>query len=298
MSANLRASLLMMLSMAGFTINDVLIKSLDGVFPNVQVMAVRGAVLCFLIAGVLWHRGLLSRLAELATPLVGFRALMELCATFVFLTVLVQLPYANITAILQVLPLAVAIGAALIFKESVGWRRWLAIAIGFTGVLIIIRPGAQGFQSASLLVLMCVVFAAARDLATRALPSAVPSLLVSMATALVVTAAGAIMLIFQHNWVVMSLQQFAVLALAALFLFVGYQCIVLSMRTGDMAYVVPFRYTSLLWAIGLGYLFFGEVPDTYTLVGSSVVIAMGLFTLYRELLLSRRVSAGASGRGG
>ncbi len=280
----------MMLSMAGYTINDALIKSLDGALPNAQIMAIRGAVLCLLISAVLWQHGLMSRLGELFKPLVGFRAVMELCATVLYLTALVQLPFANISAILQSLPLAVAIGAALLFNEPIGWRRWLAIATGFVGVLIIIRPGMQGFHSASLLVLGCVVLAAGRDLATRALPPEVPSLLVSMATALLVTLAGVTMLVIQHSWVAMSLWQFVVLVLAALFLFVGYQCIVLSMRTGDVAFVVPFRYTSLLWAIGLGYLIFGEVPDSYTLVGSGIVIAMGLFTLYREVLLSRRVS--------
>lgn len=290
MSNNLRASLLMVFSMAGFAINDALIKSLDGVFSTGQVMAVRGCILSVLILLVIAQRGLLPRLREALTPLVVMRASMELGATLFFLTALVQLPFASISAILQSLPLAVTLGAAVFFGEPVGWRRWLAIAIGFLGVMIIIRPGTMGFEPATLLVVVSVVFAAARDLFTRALPKVMPSLLVTAATALIVTLAGTSMVIVQNSWVPMGWTELATMALAASFLFVGYQCIVLAMRTGEVAYVVPYRYTSLLFSILLGYLFFAEVPDQYTIIGSIIVIAMGIFTFYREIVRSRQVA--------
>ena len=290
MSNNLRASLLMVFSMAGFAINDALIKSLDGVFSTGQVMAVRGCILSVLILLVIAQRGLLPRLREALTPLVVMRASMELGATLFFLTALVQLPFASISAILQSLPLAVTLGAAVFFGEPVGWRRWLAIAIGFLGVMIIIRPGTIGFEPATLLVVVSVVFAAARDLFTRALPKVMPSLLVTAATALIVTLAGTCLVMVQDSWVPMGWTELATMALAASFLFVGYQCIVLAMRTGEVAYVVPYRYTSLLFSILLGYLFFAEVPDQYTIIGSLIVIAMGIFTLYREIVRSRQVA--------
>lgn len=288
MSPNLRASLYMVLSMAGFAVNDALVKSLDGALPTTQVMAVRGLLLSLFIGLVLWQRGLLPRIREALTPMVGLRASMELAAAYCFLMALVALPFASVSAILQALPLAVTLGAALVFRESVGWRRWTAIGVGFAGVMIIIRPGTGGFAPASLWVVVSVVFAAARDLSTRALPAALPSLLVSGATTVLVSVFGFAMVLMGGDWVRMSVQQLGTLSLAALFLFVGYQFIVLSMRIGDVAYVVPYRYTSLLWSIMLGYLVFGEVPDGYTLLGSGVVIAMGLFTLYRELTLTRR----------
>ena len=99
------------------------------------------------------------------------------------------------------------------------------------------------------------------------------------------------MLLINGNWVTMQPRQVAILGMASLFLFVGYQFIVLSMRIGEVAYVVPFRYTNLLWSIALGYLMFAEVPDSYTILGSSIVVAMGLFTLYRELVRSRQLRA-------
>lgn len=279
----------MVLAMAGFTINDALVKSLGSALPISQVMALRGLSLSVLIIALLWQQGLLLRIKDIFTPLVGFRASMELGSTLLFLAALATLPLANISAILQALPLAVTVGATLVFAEPVGWRRWLAITIGFLGVLIIIRPGVDGFEMASLLVVVSVLFAAARDLASRALPESLPSLLVSAATAFLVTLFGFATLLIKGNWVQPDFHQLKMLMLASIFLFFGYQFIVLAMRTGEVSYVVPYRYTSLLWSIFLGYLFYAEVPDSFTLIGSAIVVSMGLFTLYREFVNTRRL---------
>jgi len=171
--------------------------------------------------------------------------------------------------------------------EAVGWRRWAAILIGMVGVLIIIRPGMSGFHSASFLVLISVAFAAARDLVTRRIPADLPSLLVSGFSALFIAVLGMAITLVADNWQPMSTHQFVTLLIAACFLFFGYHFVVLSMRTGDVAYVVPYRYTGLLWAILFGYLVFDEVPDAYVLLGSGIVVSMGLYTLYRELRVSR-----------
>lgn len=278
----------MVLSMAGFAINDALVKSLDAALPTTQVMGVRGLILTVIMALILWRKALLPKIHLVLTPLVGFRASMELLATFFFLSALATLSLASVSAILQALPLAVTLGAALFFGESVGWRRWLAILIGFAGVLIIIRPGTSGFEPAALLVVVSVLFAAARDLATRALPVKIPSLIVTMATAVLVTVFGVLATLWSGSWVTLQWAQIATLALAAGFLFFGYQFIVLAMRTGDIAYVVPYRYTSLIWSVLLGYLLFADVPDKWTILGSLIVISMGLFTLYREVVRARQ----------
>ncbi len=278
----------MMLSMLGFTINDSFIKSLNGDLPVSQIMAIRGSLLLVLIIAIAWQQNVLSRVKELFVPTVAFRSMGEAAATLLFLTALTQLQFASISAILQSLPLAVAMGAAIFLGEPVGWRRWIAIAIGFIGVLIIIRPGVSGFESASLLVVASVVFAAARDVITRKLPKNLPSLLVSGATSLTLALLGLLICLYQGVWLPVSIKQFATLAVAAFFLFFGYQFIVLAMRTGEVAYVVPYRYTSLLWAVVFGYFVFNEVPDVYTLFGSAIVVATGLFTLYREIVTGRR----------
>ncbi len=288
LSANVKASLYMMLSMMGFVVNDMFVKSLDGALSVGQIMAVRGVMLSALLIVVIWQQGLIKRINELLNITVALRSVMEVCATLTFLYCLQLLPFATISAILQALPLSVALGAAIFLGEPVGWRRWIAIAIGFCGVLVIIRPGLEGFNTASLIMLLSVGFAAARDLFTRKLPSQLPSLLVSVATATVITIAGSIIATAQGDWQPVTTGQLGTLLMAAFFLFFGYQFIVMAMRSGEVAYVVPFRYTSLLWAIALGYFIFAEVPDLLTVIGSGIVIATGLFTLYREMINNRR----------
>ncbi len=287
-SANIRASLYMMLSMLGFTVNDLFIKSLDGNLPVSQIMAIRGSMLLVFILAIAWQQKVLSRLRELFIPLVLARSIGEAGATLLFLTALSRLPFATISAILQSLPLVVAIGAAIFLGEPVGWRRWIAIGIGFVGVLIIIRPGSGSFDSYSVMVLGSVLFSAGRDVITRRLPKTLPSLLVSGATTVTIATLGIVLTQAQGNWQAVSGVQFATMGIASFFLFFGYQFIVLAMRTGDVAYVVPFRYTSLLWAVIFGYFVFKEVPDFYTVLGSSIVIFTGLFTLYREIIAGRR----------
>ncbi len=298
-SPNVRASLYMMLSMLGFTVNDLFIKSLGGNLPVSQIMAIRGSMLLVLILAIAWQQNVLSRIRELLIPLVLLRSLAEAGATLLFLTALAHLPFATISAILQSLPLAVAMGAAIFLGEHVGWRRWIAIGIGFLGVMIIIRPGSSGFDSYTLMVVVSVLFAASRDVITRRLPKALPSLLVSGATTVTIAILGIVSTQVQGNWQAVSGVQFATMGTAAFFLFFGYQFIVLAMRTGEVAYVVPYRYTSLLWAVIFGYFVFSEVPDFYTVLGSSIVISTGLFALYREISAGRRsvVSTAAQSQG-
>ena len=289
----------MMLSMLGFTVNDLFIKSLGGNLPVSQIMAIRGSMLLVLILAIAWQQNVLSRIRELLIPLVLLRSLAEAGATLLFLTALAHLPFATISAILQSLPLAVAMGAAIFLGEHVGWRRWIAIGIGFLGVMIIIRPGSSGFDSYTLMVVVSVLFAASRDVITRRLPKALPSLLVSGATTVTIAILGIVSTQVQGNWQAVSGVQFATMGTAAFFLFFGYQFIVLAMRTGEVAYVVPYRYTSLLWAVIFGYFVFSEVPDFYTVLGSSIVISTGLFALYREISAGRRsvVSTAAQSQG-
>lgn len=288
LSANIRSSLFMLLSMLGFVVNDTFIKSLNGEIPAAQVIMIRGLFLTAFIVVIAWQRGLLRQWRTVLHVRVIFRAMCEGGATYAFLSALPLLPFANLTAILQCLPLAVTFGAALFLGEAVGWRRWAAIAIGFCGVLIIVRPGMSEFHIASVMVLVSVVFAAARDLITRQLPKALPSLLVTGMSAVFVSVLGMSVTLVSGEWHPVTSGQFSVIVFAGFFLFFGYHFIVLSMRQGEIAYVVPYRYTSLLWAILFGYLVFDEVPDKLTLIGSAIVVSMGLYSMYREVMVSRR----------
>ncbi|MGB7431981.1 MAG: DMT family transporter [Ahrensia sp.] len=277
-----RACAYMALSMAGFTINDTLVKTVSDTLNAGQIMVVRGAIIVAMLLLVLRMRRISVSPAQLKNKPFLIRVFGEAFATVLFLTAIAQLPLATVTAILQALPLVVTLGAALVFGERFGWRRLVAILVGFIGVLMVVKPGFEGFNSYSLLVLGTVVFAATRDLATRAVPAEINSLVITTATAACVCAVGVVMIVPTGGWAPINGHQLLTLTVASIFLFTGYQFIVLAMRQGDIATVAPFRYTSLIWAIALGFLVFGEIPDRWTLLGSAIVVATGIYALYRE----------------
>jgi drug/metabolite transporter (DMT)-like permease len=158
-------------------------------------------------------------------------------------------------------------------------------------VLIIVRPGFEGFNAYFLVVLLCVVLCAMRDLATRQVPKSIPTLLISAATSLAVTSVGAAMVQPMGGWAPMSTEDILLLVIGAVLMLIGYQFIIMAMRMGDISFVAPFRYTALLWAILLGVFMFGDFPDMPMIVGASIIIGSGLYTLYRERVVGRGKAA-------
>lgn len=282
LTANLRGAGFMCLAMAGFTCNDALVKAVSGVMNAGQIMLVRGVFTSLLVLLLARHFGAMRSFRLVLTPAVGLRVVAEVGASITYIWALGHMQLANASAILQALPLAVTLGAALFLGEPVGWRRWLAIIIGFLGVLIVLRPGPEGFTWAALSVLASVVFAAIRDLCTRRIDPAVPSLFISVITATAITLTGAVLVVPLGGWQPMSMASLGLLAGASLLLLVGYQFIVLAMRNGEIAVVAPLRYTSLVWSIGTGMLFFAEKPDIWMVTGVAVIIGSGLYAFARE----------------
>lgn len=285
---NLRGILLMTLSMAFFAIEDVFIKFLAVNHQASQILIIvgfSGALLYILIAKAsgapIYHRDLLQ------TPVL-IRTVSDLFGAIFFMLAIVLIPLTLLSSIIQVMPLVVTFGAALILKESVGWRRWLAIAIGFFGVLIIIRPGFEGFQPASLLAVICVLFLSARDLATRTMKVSLNSLTVSIYGFAAMGMAGVCTLPFFPNFTPISGTDAIYFIAATLTGTFAYYLIVMAMRIGDVSVVTPFRYTRLLFAIILSMTFLGERPDVVTLIGAFIVILSGLYTLMRERRLKTK----------
>lgn len=281
-NGNLRGAGLMLLAMAGFTLNDTCMKFLSSELPLFQSVFLRGvgtAVLFFFIA---WRMGLLKlRLSRRDTVLVVIRAMAEAISAFFFFNALFNMPLANVTAILQALPLTVTLAAAVFLREPVGWRRMLAICIGFVGVLMIVRPGFEGFTIYSVSALVAVVFVTGRDLVTKQISAKVPSVTVAFASALAVMLFAGLGTL-GDTWVMPSPVAMGALLMATLCIVMGYLCVVMAMRVGELGFVSPFRYTGLVWAFMLGYLVFGEVPDMLTVSGSVLIVATGMFSLYRE----------------
>ena len=290
-SDNSRGILLMCASMLAFTLNDTFIKAVtEGGMPLFQAILLRGLVSTaglFLIA--LRTSGGLRLLPQgRDRTLLGWRTVGEVTATVAFLIALTHMPLANLSAIMQSLPLAVTLTAALLLKTPIGWRRLTAIAVGFVGVMLIIRPGAADFDRWSVLGLASVACVVLRDLTTRGFSNDLPSTTGAIWASSAVTAMGALGVAYT-GWQPVSLTAVAETSAAAGFLIVGYLCAIMVMRVGDLSVVAPFRYTSLLFAILLGWARFGTLPDSMTLIGGAIVVASGIYMLVRER--KRRVAA-------
>jgi drug/metabolite transporter (DMT)-like permease len=282
MSDNLRGALYMSLSMFAFTVNDTIMKAVTQSLPLYQTIALRGLIA---IAGLALIARMMGQLrfdiprADLR--LITIRSLADVVATVLFLTALQHMPLANISAILQAMPLAVTLGAALWFKDAIGWRRMTAILIGFLGVVIIISPGREGFDGWSLMALASVLAIVVRDLTVRSLSRQVPSIMVALGAGVAVFLMGVIGAGFQ-GWQNPTAFQAGQILASGVMLTIGYLSSVMAMRVGDVGFVAPFRYSSLLWAILLGWLVFSNLPPLHALIGAAIVVSTGIYTLLRE----------------
>ncbi|WP_341368330.1 DMT family transporter [Yoonia sp. BS5-3] len=289
-SENSRGALLMMGAMCAYTVNDAFMKLATTNFPLFQAIMIRGfgAVLCLaLMCRFMGQFRFDFRASDWA--LIALRTLCEVTGTYFFLTALLHMPIANISAILQALPLTVALGAALLFREPLGWRRLAAIAIGFVGVVLIIQPGGADFNSYSIYALITVLCVTVRDLAVRRMSHDVPPVFVALITAIGTTLLGCVGTAFTDMQPITG-DAGRYIACATLFLSVGYILSVSAMRVGEIGFVAPFRYTSLLVALILGVLLFDEWPNLITILGASIVVATGLFTLYREKQIKQPIA--------
>lgn len=291
---NMRGAAFMMLSMAGFSLNDAFIKTVSGELPLFQAVFLRGLMVVALVGALGWAQGALAwRPGRRDRALIGWRSLAEIGGTFCFLTALFNMPIANASAILQSVPLAVTLAAALFLGEPVGWRRYLAIGIGFCGVLVIVRPGAEGFNAYALWAVATIGFIGVRDLTTRSLSPGAPALAVVFATATAMTLAAGLASVVT-GWAAVTPGHLAALAISAVCLLIGYVFGVKTMRIGEIGFIQPFRYTLLVWAMLSGIVLFGEWPDVWMLAGSAIIVATGLFTFYRERALGRQHRAAAA----
>lgn len=274
--------------MCAFTVNDAFMKSLSGDIPLFQAVLLRGivAIICLTIMCRVMDQ-LHFNLPRRDWGLILLRTLGEVGGTYFFLTALFHMPIANVSAILQALPLAVSLAATLFLGEALGWRRFAAIAIGFVGVVLIIQPGGADFSSYSIYALIAVACITLRDLAVRRMSVQVPVVFVALIAAIGVTALGAIGSLF-ITWQPMSATSAMQIGGATICLIFGYIFSVSAMRSGAISFVAPFRYTSLLVALILGMAVFNEWPNVLTVLGASIVVATGLFTLWRERRLRIR----------
>ncbi|WP_394345608.1 DMT family transporter [Aliigemmobacter aestuarii] len=282
MSDNLRGSLYMVAAMAGFAIEDMFLKSAARVLPTGQVILIMG------LSGVLVF-GLMARsrgeailpAAVLSRPML-IRSVFEIAGRLFYSLSLALTTLSATSAILQATPLVVVAGAAVLFGERVGWRRWTAVIVGFLGVLIILQPGLEGFTPLSLLAVAGMIGFAGRDLATRAAPRTLSNRQLGVMGFAMLAIAGAIILGFTGGARMPDAATAANLAGCTAFGIAAYHALTHAMRTGEVSVVTPFRYTRLVFALILGAVVFGEQPDAATLTGSALIVAAGVYTLIRS----------------
>lgn len=280
-AANRLGIRLMTLAMACFIANDALVKFVSQSLPAGQLILLRGLMATVLVAAFVRASGTVLRPRQLLTGWVALRAALDAAATFAYLLSLFQLPIANATAINMATPLFITVLAVLLLGARLGPWQWLATLAGFAGVLLVIQPRAEGFNSFAWLCLLGTLLHALRDFVTPRIDAAVPSLAITLATASAVTVLAGVVTLVQ-GWGPVTSRQLALLAAAAAFLAAGYHLVIRATRTGELAVVAPFRYSGLLMAVALGWVVWGNVPNALAWAGIALVIAAGLYLLRHQ----------------
>jgi len=279
---NLRGILFMILAMAGFALEDLFIKLLSSHVPVSQILIILGfsGTTVFLIIALLTHAPILHR--DLLNKPVIVRTFCELFGALFFTSAIALTPLSSVASILMTTPLMVTMGAAVFFGEKVGWRRWTAIMIGFFGVLLILRPGFDGFMPASLLAVISTIFLAVRDLATRAMQFEISTTTVSIYAFFAVGISGFFAMPFFSAMVIPTSIEIVYLISATFVGVIGYYAVVLATRNGDVSVISPFRYSRLVFAMLLSIIILKERPDLLTLSGASIIVVSGIYSFVRE----------------
>lgn len=282
---NAKAILAMLLAVLGYLLNDTLTKLASESLSIGQVVFVRG-IMSLIVMGIACKvTGALKAPRLLLHKVVVFRTLGEILSTAFYVSALAYLPIANATAITQATPLLVTAGAAVFLRDKVGWRRSLAILVGFAGVMVIVRPGLDGFGVWALVALMGVFFMAFRDLCTRVMSPDIPVFAVALLVCVANSATGVVMMSFEELKP-LTVGSVFICTAAALCLLIGYVFLILATRDGEIAVVSPFRYFSVVGAICLGFVIWGDIPDVLTMTGIVMIVVSGLYSLLRERKLA------------
>lgn len=285
---NFKGIAAMVAATALFTCGDAAMKLVSTALPTGETVFVRGVATVAIVTVAAFWTGAIYRLRDALVRAMGWRGLGDVGGALFFQAALARMPFADLMGILQVTPLSLTAASALFLGERVGWRRWTAVAAGFAGALLVIKPGSSAFNAWALLGVLSVLCGTLRDVSTRRLDVALSPLLIMMLSQLMVASAGLGCVVFEA-WKVPSVGQLSALIFASVFSLLGHLCVIYSLRSGEMAAVAPFRYAGIVWAILLGFLIWKELPDALSLAGISILVSAGLWTFYREQQLRQRV---------
>ena len=282
MSENFRGAVLMMICMGAFVLNDAFVRLAGDSLPLAQILFFRGILTTIALLLVAFYTGVFKlKVSRQDKWLIFFRSVTEAMTAYFFLTAVMNMPFANVTAILQILPMTVTLAAAIVFKEKVGVFRISLILLGFFGVILIINPAQDGFNMYAGYALISVLSITTRDLLSRKLSVDVPTLIPTVSASLGVLLFS-ILLITKTAFQPLDLQNSFFILAAAFFIIFGYYTAVLVMRSGEISFISPFRYAAVLFALMLGFVFFDEQPDGIAFLGMTIVIISGIALMIKN----------------
>lgn len=277
-AVNRRGVLAISAGMAAFVANDTLVKYVSQTLPASQLILLRGIMASALLLVIAHAMGVTRRLADLLDGRVMARAGLDALGTVTYLVSLFHIPLANATAINMATPLVVTVLAVVAYREQVNTARWLAIAVGCAGVLLVVQPGGADWSAYALLCLAGTLFQATRDFATRLIDRTIPSVLITLSTAITVTLFAGVWSLFQ-DWAPVQPVQLGLLAAASVFLSAGYFLVTVAMRAGEMSLIAPFRYSGLVFALLLGYAVWEQVPNAWAWAGIALLLGAGMWLM-------------------
>lgn len=292
--ANTRGIIATCVAMIGFIGTDSCIKLASQELPISQMLVLRGFAILSILMVLAFATGAHKKLPTFKDKAVWVRASGECMATLLYYNAITQIPIANANAVLQTIPLAIVAVAAIVYKEKVGWRRWSVVLIGFSGVLLVLQPGGDGFMPASLWAVAAVAFFVVRDMATRSIDRRLPAVSINLVTSASVMLMGVGLAPFE-TWVAPTPHALMLLGLSACFLTMGYLALTVAMRSGDVSVAAPFRYSIVLWALAIDAIIFGNHPDIVMIVGMALTVGSGIYMIFREQQIKKQAKTKPNG---
>ena len=287
-SENTKGAFLISLAAGCYVMSDIFMKFLSSEISMFQITFLRGLLVTFFLFSYCYISKASFFIREWKDRFViAIRSILEVIMTYTFLAALFNMNVANANAILQLIPLMVLLGSFAFLRQSPKTHEWIAVLVGCLGAVIIIRPGALDFNFYTIHALVAVFCLAARDLLTVRLNKKIPSNIVAFYSALMLTLASFLLSKEPVNFGDLSNSLF--ILYTAIFVSIGYIASVAAMRFGDVTFVSPFRYTALLWAMAMGFIFFQEIPKFTTLLGGLIIILAGTYIFYKSKV-NRKVS--------
>ncbi len=279
---NVQGIALMVLAMAAFAIADALVKVSAAFLSPAQVLFFlnAGGLSLFTLLAILRREPLWDR--RVFAPALLLRYGSEVVGMVGMVLALVYVPLSTVGAVTQAAPMLVAVLAVLFFGETVGWRRWSAIVVGFVGVLLVVQPSSEGFDVTILWAVMAMIGLSIRDLVTRLTPEGMPSTSLAAYTMLAATPFALTWVLYNGevpvpagvDWIV----AIPMISLGSL----GYLLLITSIRMADVSVVTPFRYSRIIFLLILGVALFDERPSTMMLTGAALIIASGVYLIVRQ----------------